>query len=306
MFAIVFSIAVGYIAYFSVHYPIPITDHISFDAKLKFVREKVDPNKVDTLIIGSSIGLNDLLGSEMQKYSKKIRSVLNFSVYGATTLQAEQIMALMDAFPHLKRIIYSVQYSDMPHTWKFKAYHPKILVKYIRHELNPFVYLKLLFHACNNLAFCYERQTTWVPKHRQANQFESLLFDPSGSVPLHIYGKDIIGHRWRLPHPGIMHPESFRAVGRMAKKAKEHGIHFYVVHQPYRKPLYDTHKSVRDAMAYFDAKVTEAIKPYGGKLIRIQPLHLGDAYFSDRTHLNDKGSPVVSRYVAKQIDAFEQ
>ncbi len=303
--ALIFFVAVGYVAYFNTYYPVPITDHISFDAKLKFAREKIDPDGVDTLIIGSSIGLNDLLGTELERHSKHIHKALNFSVYGATTLQAEQIMALMDAFPHLKRIIYSVQYSDMPHLWKFKDYHPKTLVKYIRHELNPFAYLKLLFDACNNLEFCYERQKKWVPDHMRTNTFESLIFDPSGSVPLHIYGKDIIWHRWHLPHPGIMHSESFRAVGRMAKKAQAHGIRFYVVHQPYRKPLYDTHKSVRDAMAYFDAKVKAAMQPYNGKLIRIQPLHLGDAYFADRTHLNDKGSPVVSAYVAKQIDRLE-
>lgn len=304
-FAVIFSVAVGYVAYFNAHYPIPITDHISFDAKLKFARERVDPDKVDTLIIGSSIGLNNLLGSVMEKNSRKIGKVLNFSVYGATTLQAEQIMALTDAFPNLKRVIYSVQYSDMPHTWKFKDYHPKTLVKYIRRELNPFAYLKLLFYACNNLPFCYERQKKWVPDHMRTNTFESLIFDASGSVPLHIYGKDIIHHRWHLPHPGIMHGESFKAVGRMAKKAQENGIGFYVVHQPYRQPLYKKHKSVRDAMAYFDKRVTEAMQPYGGKLIRIQPLHLGDAYFSDRTHLNDKGSPLVSQYVAKEIDKLE-
>jgi len=305
VFAIIFSFAVGYITYFNAHYPIPVTDHISFDAKLKFAREKIDPDRVDTLIIGSSIGLNDLLGSVMEKYSQKIDTALNFSVYGATTLQSEQIMELVNAFPNLKRVIYSTQYSDFPHTWRFKKYAPETLVKYIRHELDPFAYAKLLFKACSNLPFCYERQQRWVPDHMRTNTFESLIFDPSGSVPLHIYGKDIIGHRWRLPHPGIMHQESFRAVGRMAQKAQERGLHFYLVHQPYRKPLYEKHKNVRDAMAYFDTMIQEAMKPYNGVLIRIQPLELGDTYFSDRTHLNDKGSPIVSQYVAQKIDSIE-
>jgi hypothetical protein len=303
--AVIFSLAGGYVVYFNTHYPIPITDHISFDAKLKFVRDRIDPDQVDTLIIGSSIGLNDLLGTEMEKHSKVIKKALNFSVYGATTLQAEQIMQLMDAFPNLKRIIYSAQYSDFPHTWKFKLYDPSKLVKYMRHELNPFAYLYLVFKSCANLPFCFERQKSWIPDHMRTNTFESLIFDPSGSVPLHIYGKDIISHRWRLPHPGIMNPESFRAVARMAKNAKEKNIRYYVVHQPYRQPLYDKHQSVRDAMAYFDTKILAEIQPYGGTLIKIQPMHLSDDYFSDRTHLNDKGSPIVSEYVAKKIDEIE-
>jgi len=302
---VIFLLAVGYVIHFNAHYPIPITDHISFDAKLKFVRDHIDPNEVDTLIIGSSIGLNDLLGTEMQKHSKRINKALNLSVYGATTLQAEQLMALMDAFPHLERVIYSAQYSDFPHTWKFEHYDPQTLIKYMRHELGPLAYLKLLFRSCANLPFCYERQQKWEPDHMRTNTFESLIFDSSGSVPLHIYGKDIISHRWRLPHPGIMHPESFNAVARMAQKAKERGVHFYMVHQPYRQPLYDQYKSVRDAMVYFDTKIKEAIAPYGGTLIALQPLKLSDAYFSDRTHLNDKGSPKVSAYVAQKIDEIE-
>jgi hypothetical protein len=300
-----FAVAVGYAVYFIAHYPPPLTDHISFDAKLKFVREHIDPDKVDTVIIGSSIGLNDLLGSVMERESKRIGKVVNLSVYGATTLQSEQLMELIDAFPNLKRVIYSVQYSDTPHDWRFKHYDSKTLVKYMRRELNPLQYLYVMFKACRNLPFCYERQRDYASKHLRTNTFESLIFDDSGSVPLHIYGKDIIGHRWRLPHPGIMANVSFQAMARMAEKAKKRGIKFYIVHQPYRKGLYDTHKKVREAMAYFDKRAKEAVAPYGGVLIPIQPLNLGDAYFSDRTHLNDKGSPIVSAYVAKKIDEIE-
>jgi len=79
VFALIFSVAAGYVVYFNTHYPIPVTDHISFDAKLKFARDNIDPDQVDTLIIGSSIGLNNLLGSVMEKDSKKIKKVLNFS-----------------------------------------------------------------------------------------------------------------------------------------------------------------------------------------------------------------------------------
>jgi hypothetical protein len=305
IWALLFAAAAGYVAYFIQHYPTPLTDHISFDAKLKFVRERVDPDKIDTIIIGSSIGLNNLLGSVMQKESRSMDHILNLSVYGATTLQAEQLMELMDAFPNLERVIYSVQYSDTPHNWRFKDYDAKKLIRYMRREMNPVEYLYTIFKACRNLPFCYRRQRDYAKEHLRPNTFESLLFDETGSVPLYIYGDDIISHRWRLPHPGIMSGESFAAMGRMAKKAKERGIEYYIVHQPYRKGLYQKHKSVRDAMAYFDTQAQKAIAPYGGHLIKIQPLDLNDSYFSDRTHLNAEGSTLVSKYVAKEIDKIE-
>jgi hypothetical protein len=302
---LIFFTVFAYMVYFNTKYPIPVTDRISFDAKLKFVRDQVDPDKIDTVIIGSSIGLNNLLGTEMENHSSSMENVLNLSVYGATALESEQLMQLTEAFPRLSRVIYSAQYSDMPHVRTFKSYHPKTLVKYMRHELDPISYASLFFHACSNLFFCYERQKKWHSKHMRNNVFESLVFDSSGSVPLHIYGKDIIGHRWRLPHPGIMHVQSFQAIERMAKWAKEVGFHFYVVHQPYRLQLYQEHQSVREAMHYFDIHVKEAISKYGGDLITVQPLGLDNRYFADRTHLNDKGSTVVSKYVAHLIDKLE-
>jgi len=304
-FFLMLSAGFAYAVWFNLHYPLPLSDHISLDAKVRFVREKIDPDQVDTVVLGSSIGLNNLLGTVLERNATVVKKALNLSVYGATATQVEQLMDLTKAFPHLKRIIYSAQYSDFPHPWKLKDYRPALLRRYMRKELGPWRYAEMFFKATVNIPFLINRQKEWVPKHQQPNKFESLLFDASGSVPLHIYGKDIIPHRWRLPHPGIMHPESFRAVARMAARAKARGIRFYVVHQPYRKGLYDTHPKVRSAVAYFDKRIKEALKPYNGILITTQQLDLADRYFADRTHLNDSGSPVVSAYVARQLDKIE-
>jgi len=293
--------------YFHHHYPIPLTERISFDAKLKFVREHIDPDKVDTMIIGSSIGLNDLLGTELEKDSQKVKYAVNMSVYGATTLQAEQLMELRKTFPNLKRILYSVQYSDTPHNWKFKNYKPKKLIRYMRQEQNLIEYFFTVIDACSNIPFCYKRSQSWEHDHMHKNIFESLLFDASGSVPLYIYGKDVIGHRWRLAQPNIMSGNSFKAIKKMAQTAKDAGVEYYVVHQPYRKELYAKHDFVRAAIAKFDELALEALKNSCGHLIKTQHLGLhGNKYFADRTHLNVDGSKVVSEYIAKQIDKIEK
>ena len=298
--------ATGYALYFARHYPLPITDRISFDAKLQFVRQKIDPDQIDTIILGSSIGMNNLLGERLAKKCRHCRHVLNLSVYEATALEVEQLMQLIDAFPHVERILYSVQYSDLPHDWRYQHYDPKRLIAYMRHELGPLRYAKLLFESCRNIFFCIRRQWEWGPKHMQPNRFEYLGFDASASVPLHIYGKDIIPGRWRTPHPGVMANVSFEAIYRMIQTAKQRHIQYYVVHQPYRKGLYDSRQSVRNAMAYFDKRIEQIIKPLNyGVLIRVQPYNLSDAYFSDRTHLNDRGSARVTDIVANIIDQHE-
>ena len=304
--ALLIFAAVVYVYNFTKHYPPPFTNRISLDAKLQFVRNKIDVNTIDTFIVGSSIGLNNAIGSVLEKESNRVAHAINFSVYEATTLEAEQLVKLSYAFPNLKRIIYSVQYSDLPHPWRYKNFNAKEYRGFIDHTLSLPRVLKMYFKACNNLLFCYERSQKWEREHMQPDKFTSLLFDHTGSVPLKIYKQEGVGGRWYLPHPPIMHGESFKAIARMAKEAQKRGIHFYVAHQPYRPELYKKHKSVRDGIAYFDEKVTQAIKEYNGTLIKLQNLPLNNSHFADRTHLNDKGSAISSKAIAEAIDRVEK
>jgi hypothetical protein len=299
--------SVIYAVWFSRHYPLPVTSRISFDAKIKFIREHIDPDMVDTLIVGSSIGLNDVQGVYLQKSCNKCKHVLNLSVYEASTLQVEQLLQLIGAFPNLKRIIYSAQYSDFPYHTQFTDYDPKFLSRYMRHELNPIEYWALLFRSCRDLFFCFHRQMEWHDKHGMSNKFPYLGFDSTGSVPLHIYGKDIIHHRWVLPHPPSRNMESYKTVDRISKMAQQKGIKFYFVQQPYRAPLVQKYKHVRDSMAFFSTQIDQIMKKNGGSFLSLhQALHLSDKYFADRSHLNDQGSRIGAEAIGHFIDAHEK
>jgi hypothetical protein len=62
--------AVIYSYFFIQNYPIPITNRISLDAKIGFIKNRVDRDRVDTIIVGSSIGLNNVAGEVLEKSSK--------------------------------------------------------------------------------------------------------------------------------------------------------------------------------------------------------------------------------------------
>ena len=300
-------IAISYVMYFSKHYPLPITNYISLDAKIKFIRENINVDEVDTLIVGSSLGLNNIQGVYLEKVSSQANHVLNLSVYGSAATEIEGLLELSDAFPNLKRIIYSAQYSDFPHEWYYDNYNPKLLVKYIRDELNPLEHFLLMFRACNNLFFCFKRQSEWQTNHMMKNKFTYLGFDSTGSVPLHIYGDDIIGHRWRGAQPNIQNPKSFEAVDRMSKRAYEKGIKFYLVQGPYRGPLVKKHQFVREALSHFERLNSKIMKKNNGAFLSLHKLlHLEDKYFADRTHLNDKGSILTAEAIGKFIDEKEK
>jgi len=308
-FTILFLLITGAVVYvynFVKEYPPPITSRISLDAKLKYIREHIDPKEIDTIIIGSSIGMNNVIGSILEKESKVVKHALNLSVYEATTLEAKQLYELSKAFPNVKRVIYSAQYSDFPHPWEYENFDAKTLGEYMTNKLSTIKSLKLIFKACNNLPFCYERAKKWKSKHQNPHEFTSLIFDHTCSVPLKIYRQKGVGGRWYLPHPPIMHPKSFEAVEQMAKDAKKRGIKFYLAHQPYRGELYKKHKRVREAIKYFDESVEERLNKYNNAyLIKLQNLPLTNRDFADRTHLNDIGSKKVTKEIAKFIDSKE-
>ena len=301
-------LGVGLFVYqYSKKYPLPFTGRISFDAKIKFIKEHVDVSKVDTIIVGSSIGLNDIQGVYMQDASEKCHSVLNMSVYEASPVQAEQLLFLVDAFPQLKRVIYSAQFSDFQHTTSFRAYHPRAIRKYIDGGFHPTSNFKFIFDAAKDLPFLVRRAQEWVPKHGQNNRFTYLGFDASGSVPLHIYGKDIIQKRWNRPHGSRHLPKAFEALDRMNKRMKEKGIAFYFVQQPYRQPLIKKYLHVEAELNWFYNKVSQIMKKNNQHFLSLYKKRpLSDAYFADRSHLNDKGSIITARYIGKFIDKTEE
>ena len=306
LFALIILSVIAYAYHFSTNYPIAVTNRISFDAKIKFIRDHIDPDKVDTIIVGSSIGLNDIQGDYLESTSKQADSVLNLSVYEASAFQVEQLLMLTDAFPNLERIIYSAQFSDFPYPTRFHDYDPQLLIKYMRHELNIFSYMKLMFNSCKDLYFCYKREQEWEQKHGQNNKFTYLGFDHTGSVPLHIYGDDIIARRWSIPHGTTQNPKAFDAVARMTKRATQKGIKFYFVQQPYRQPLVDGYDHIKILMDSFPKRITKIMDENGGQFFSLhKKLHLQDRYFADRSHLNDQGSIIGAEAIAKFIDETE-
>jgi len=291
---------------FDKKYPLPFTSRISFDAKIKFIREHIDVKKIDTIIVGSSIGLNNIQGTYLEKASNECQGVLNLSVYESSSAQVEQVLDLLDAFPNLKRVLYSAQFSDFPHTSLFKNYKPKLITKYIAHTLNPIQEAKFIFDASKNLPFLIKREKEWEEKHGHNNQFSYLGFDSTGSVPLHIYGKDIIQRRWKEPHAPVQNPKAFEALIRVIKKVQDKGVKFYFFHQPYRQALIDGDSLLKNFMKKFPGNLKTLVTKEGGYFFSLhERLHLDDSNFADRSHLNDKGSIIVSKEIAKIIDKVE-
>ncbi|MEA1879454.1 MAG: hypothetical protein U9N11_02250 [Campylobacterota bacterium] len=302
-----FSYAYYYAKSNAKSYPLPLMNRISFDAKLKFIRENIDTNEVDTLIVGSSLALNNVQGIVIEDESKVVKDVLNLSMWSIGALQVEQLLELSDAFPNLKRIVYSGQFSDFGNKLVFKNYDSDVLQDYMASKLNPIAHSTLLLDACKDIAFCKKREKEWKnPKYHTHKNFHFLNFDHTGSAPIVIRGKDRIQRRWESPHAPVQIAEAFEALRRIAKKAKSDGIQFYFIQQPYRQPLIDKNKGVKHVMQKFATGVKELVNNEGGYFLSLHYLlKLDDTHFADRSHLNANGSQKGSKEIAKFIDKHE-
>ena len=295
------GVALLYLYIFSKVYPFPILHRISLDAKIEFIRDQIDINTVDTIIVGSSIGLNNVQGAVLEKSCKKCQSVLNLSGFELRPPQVEQILELTTVFPNLKRIIYSAQFSDFSEYAVLEDYDPNMVRRYLTNSLGFQDYISIIQYS--DIISCIKRQWNWKTKYMSNNQFTYLGFDNTGSVPLHIYGRDIIKHRWDQPHSAREDKRNYLALEKMVKKAKKDDIHFYFIMEPYRGPLVKKFKHVRPAMVSFEHTVKKIVVGDGGIFLNLHDkLHLNDNYFADRSHLNDKGSVIVAGAIGRFID----
>ena len=299
---ILFS-SVIYSFYFIQNYPIAITNRISFDAKIGFIKQNIDRDKIDTIIVGSSIGLNNVQGEVLNKYSKEVKGVLNLSVYEATPPQIRQVLELTPLFPNLKRVIYSAQFSDFAYAGELKNYDSRFIIDYISNNLSLKDTIKFYFKSCQDIFFCIKRQWNWDREYQQSNHFTYLGFDKSGSVPLEIYGKDIIQSRWKNPHRDKQSIYAFRALEEITKDLQEKNIDFIFVMQPYRATLLKKYKYLKPTMKKFKQKVEIILNNHTGVFLDLNNiLNLEDKYFADRSHLNAKGSVISSKAIAEFLD----
>ncbi len=292
-----------YSFYFIQNYPISITNRISFDAKIGFIKQNIDLTMIDTIIVGSSIGLNNVQGEALEKYSKEAKGVLNLSVYEATPPQIKQVLELIPLFPNLKRVIYSAQFSDFAYAGKLKDYNSKFIIDYISNNLSIKESVKFYFKSCQDIFFCIKRQWNWNREYQQSNHFTYLGFDKSGSVPLEIYGKDIIQSRWKNPHRDRQSIYAFRALDKITEDLKKKDINFIFVMQPYRQPLVKKYNHLKPTMQKFKQKVEVILSKNTGVFLDLHNMmNLQDEYFADRSHLNSKGSLISSKAIAEFLD----
>lgn len=291
---------------YSKYYPIPLTSRISLDAKLMFIRDMPNREDIDTIVMGSSIGLNNVNGPALEKESKTIKHLLNLSAYSMEISHTSKLVNLFSLFPNLKRVIYSAQSLDFTGITPYEQPDMQMLKEYIQLGKNS-TNFKFISYTFKNFINIVKRRLLWKETHLQHNSFLNLDFDYTGSAGLHIYGKDIIKRRWNNPFVVKTNKGSYIALEKMIKALQKKHIKFYLFLQPYRIPLVKNDPKLRSILHNFHNQATLVVNHNHENILNLhKKLHLKDKYFADRIHMNDTGNVIISKEISKYIDAHEK
>ena len=294
-----------YVYHYTKQYPIPLTYRISLDEKFRFIRDMPNRKTVDTVIIGSSLGLNNIQGVVLENTSKIVHHVINISAYGLKTTEVETLLNLITIFPNLKRVIYSTQFPDFSDAFILENYDDKFIKDYIKLGKES-INFKYAFYTYKNIIQFAKKHLNWKNEYTPNMMNFGLTFDRTGSNALHIYGDMINKEKFFNPHPLYQNEENYKALDRMAKKLHKKNINFYLIIDPYRQALIDKHKDLRQTMQKFVTRTNKIIKKDAGHFLNLHPiLKLSDYYFVDRFHLNEHGSALMAKAIGKFIDTNE-
>ncbi len=302
---IIFFTTFIYVFYYAKYYPIPLTHRISLDDKLRFIRDMPNRNTVDTIIIGSSLGLNNIQGIVLEDSSRTVKHVLNISAYGIKATEVETHLQIISIFPNIKRVLYSAQFPDFSDAFSFDVYNLNFIKQYLLLGKNN-IDITHAFYAYKNIIEFFKNHWNWEKKYKGDMFNFGLAFDRTGSIPLKIYGEDINKKKFFEPHPLNQDTKNFEALQRISKQLEMKNIQFYFIVDPYRQPLLNKHKDLQETMNTFIIKTNSIVKKNKGHFLSLHPiLKLDDSYFVDRFHLNEHGSLLTAKTIAKFIDSNE-
>ena len=221
-----------YILSFS--YPLPVFSHVSLDAKLKFLNQTDRTITADTIIIGSSVGVDNINGVLLEELSRSSHAVLNYSAWGLNPVQIEQLLPVILDNRNIRSIIYAVTPGDFTRGDPLGSYDERFIRNYIYNTLSVFDHLFLLNKGANNHRAYWKTIRNWKTILQNEHIVTSLLFDRTGGVVLNIH--DVDHKTWKL-HTGDQQPDdaAFQALERIMQVVAERNIRLYFAVTPQRQ-----------------------------------------------------------------------
>jgi len=283
-------------------YPLPVFSHVSLDAKLKFLNQTDRTMTADTIIIGSSVGVDNINGVLLEELSSKCHEVLNYSAWGLNPVQIEQLLPVILDNSNIRRIIYAVTPGDFTRGDPLGYYDERFVRNYIYNTLSLFDHLFLLNKAANNHRAYWKTIRNWKTRLQNEHIVTSLLFDKTGGVVLNIHDVD---HKPTKKHAGYQQLDdaAFQSLERIMQVVAGRNIKLYLAVTPQRQESLDEDVDLATNFSLFNERARKIVKFNQGYFLDMHArMELEDKYFVDNLHLNDEGASAVAEMLADIIE----
>ncbi len=268
-----------------------LSNSISFNAKMLFLKNKKVDSTVEVLAVGSSMTLNNLNSAIITKLVNP--SYINTASWGQSISDDYELIKIFNKVYKPKSIIISSNFMDFQNEWckiKFNLIHPYLTNNYtkvgfdLRYNIKNAK--KLKEYKNNKSAYTY------------------LKYDPFGGVNLstkHLVIDTLLWNGQEINKIPLA-PLQYANLDSIANFCKINSIRLIFVQSPFRKGYYTKLNQVQKTyLNNHIKKIKTIIHRHEQQFIDTSHKDWPDDLFADYSHLNEKGSEVFTSYFLAQL-----
>lgn len=282
---------------------IPIYNHISMDTKIHFLKHRVDLEAADTIIIGSSLALNNINGELLEDTSVHVDKVVNLSGWHMQCPQQLPLLSRIINHGNVKRIIYPAQYLDFVGESDIEKRIIDNVFGYINEDPADTFYL--IMRASKNLITIIDRFFRW-DFFTNPKTYDYLVYDRTGGSQLDVSEHNAHPHRWGSVDTHSIAPfneKTLTCLKELVSLSQTHGFDLLFVVQPFRKAVIESSPELNKIMIAFDERTKKILHNNNTYHINAHDLlNLDDTNFADKSHLNIQGSNATTKKLVEIID----
>lgn len=271
-----------------------LLNSISYDVKLLFLHNNNKLlNESNTIVIGSSMALNNIDSSELITNSK-YNSVINVSSWGLQVPEVYQLLRLLD-LSNKKYIIYSTQYIDFQYDIE-KNIDDNEVKKYIYNQFSFYPYVSTL----NSFILNINNMINYDEQYKDKNLYSYLVYDQNGDINFNFDNDRYINkNRWSDIEESTLNMKNFDTMIKLNHFLKTKNIELIVITTPLRKEIINNPVISHNFNIYTNTLESLSHK-YNFKYLNTHNiLDLDDSYFVDKSHLNYLGAKKVTQLIEK-------
>ena len=278
--------------------PVPFSGSISFDEKIRFLKNRVDL-KAEILAIGSSMSLNNFAGSAYESSGLAAHSFLNLGSWNSKVRHSFYTYNVLEPIVQPRVVLFVTSVMDYGREERPDQFFNESDVR--SYVVSP--WLDWLYVLKYDSLSYFANQELLVSRLRKIDDdYSSLKFDQYGEVPLEIPPNKISPERWniKVSPQDFSDARNYQMLVNWVKKSEKDGTCLVVAQTPLRLssiPL-GMDKQVEDHWKRLSVMLDT---DHSSFLNLHSSLRLPDSMFADYSHLNAIGAQIFTKALLERM-----